>query len=65
MKEFKNTDLETETLYMNPLTGSVDTLENWKLDYIKNPESWNSGDDLENLIEVEWDTDENCWQEVI
>lgn len=50
-----------EKMFMNPVTGSVDTMENWAKDYLENTELWKEND-LYNLIEVKKDSNNN-WVE--
>jgi hypothetical protein len=34
--------MENEKLFMNPMTGSVDTLENWQAEFAADKELWGS-----------------------
>lgn len=63
------TNTATETMLMNPTTGSVASLEEWKADFAdiapeERPEVW-GGQKFEDggLIEVIWDEEANDWRE--
>ena len=54
-----------EKMLMNPATGSVATLEEWKADFESmTAEEW-GGQNFEDagLVEVIWDEESNDWRE--
>jgi len=56
-------------MYMNPVSGHVQSLDDWKADYHNDdPETWpgvESEDDVENaLVQVKWNNATNQWEEV-